>query len=192
MNILEYIKGSRKGKSAHEMEEKIMRDPFLAEAMEGYESVKGNHDAIIARLQQKVSKKSKRKKFKHPMFIWTTISSAVAIIAFIVVFYLGGFDRYFHKKNDAIVVTNNISSRKALPVIGFQAYEQYITKNKKLLEGKKGKVKLRFSTDRNGKPTNIKVVQKLTPEYDKQAIELIENGSKWTSDCQQVEYEIEF
>ena len=98
MNILEYIQGARKGKPAHQIEEEIMKDPFLAEAMEGYEQVKGNHDQIIAKLQRRVSKKSRRKKFKHPMFIWTTIMAVIAVIAFILVFFLGGFHRHLHRK----------------------------------------------------------------------------------------------
>jgi hypothetical protein len=91
MNIFEYIKGTKRGKSAHEFEENLMRDPFLAEAMEGYDKVRGNHELIIAKLQKKVSRKTKRKKFKHPKFIWSGIAASIAIVAFIAFYFTAGF-----------------------------------------------------------------------------------------------------
>ena len=389
MNILDYIKGPKRGKPAHEFEEKLMRDPFLAEAMEGYKKVKGNHDLIIARLQKQIAKKAKRRRFRQPMFIWSSIASAVAVVAFIAFFFLGGFHLHFrgHKqlaasdkpaqhsnvaadttattsvtlgkdsvsdipqskntegtpdrklivqappkqrsaarkspvnrnnngekefsptaedkprtnsatppelafvrtdnadtfdvvgivkdtkgnalagvkisadngpgiftdssgkftlrhvlkgqsisfsyigfKTEGIVVsektslpvnvmlsenndllseqviiskdewTNSTSKKtekKSSPAIGFQAYLNYLQKNKvKTTSGdcgnKKGKVKVAFSTDEKGRPYNIRVLQKLCPEYDGQAIRLINNGPAWTPACENVEYEVGF
>jgi len=40
MNLLTYIQGKRKGKEAHRIEKEAMRDPFLADALEGYDEVK--------------------------------------------------------------------------------------------------------------------------------------------------------
>ncbi len=393
MNILDYIKGSRKGKSAQEFEEKLMRDPFLAEAMEGYEKVKGNHDLIIARLQKQVSKKAKRKRLRHPMFIWSTITSAVAVVAFIAFFFIGGFHLHFrsqkqlaakhnsiphsgesadtavatspaspkdtasrmpvskneaeavdrkaiiqtaakgkratHKssiaqsknsekevsttaeekapsnnaakysntpnlslvktdnavlteisgivkdtkgnpligvkivtgnspdihtdthgrftlknvlkgqlisfsyigfKSEEIAVSENMNQPfnvilnenndllseqviiskdkwksanskkagpKASPTVGWKPYQSYIEKNKVKAtsddcKNKKGKVKVAFSTDENGRPYNIHVLQKVCTEYDGQAIRLINNGPAWTPSCENVEYEVGF
>ncbi|MBP1619192.1 MAG: hypothetical protein H6Q14_3019 [Bacteroidetes bacterium] len=394
MNILDYIKGSKKGKSAQKFEQQLMRDPFLAEAMEGYEKVKGNHSLIIARLQKQVSKKAKRKRFRHPMFIWSTITSAVAIVAFIAFFFLGGFHLHFRGQkqlgvsgkpapyshdsattmeaspitsaNDTIrcidmskngkeavgrkpiiqplakdkratrkssiaqsknyekgasttaekktpsqnaakypnipnlplmktdnaepteisgtvtdakgnplvgvkITTGNSpdihtdirgrftlknvlkgqlisfsyigfkseeiavseetdqlfnvvilnenndllsqqviiskdkwkspNSKKAVqrasPAIGLKSYQSYIEKNKVKAtsdgcKDKKGKVKVAFSTDENGRPYNIRVLQKLCTEYDCQTITLINNGPAWTADCEEVEYEVKY
>jgi outer membrane biosynthesis protein TonB len=394
MNILDYIKGPKRGKPAHEFEEKLMRDPFLAEAMEGYEKVKGNHNLIIARLQKQVSKKAKRKKFRLPMFIWSTIATAVAVVAFIAFFFLGGFHLHFgakkqlaassqragnnkksadtlsvaastslaydtigsvpepeHKaeaidrkliakdthgnnpviqrksllkrqnteletppkaeekeqsrnniksanapdmplaktnnpeamdvigtvkdskgsplagvkvsadngtevftdssgkftlrnvlkgqtisfsyigfKSDEMVVSektnlpvsvtlnenNDLLSeqviiskdqwkaanskrteQKAMPAIGYKAYLNYLQKNKMPAassdcKNKRGKVKVAFSTDEKGRPYNIRILQKLCPEYDGQAISLINKGPAWTPSCENVEYEVEF
>lgn len=104
MNILDYINGSKRGKEAHELEQKAMHDPFLAEAIDGYESVKGNHSHIITRLQQKVDQKSKKKRFRQPMFIWSTILALVIVLGIIVIFFMGGFHRHF-KKIDVPAVT---------------------------------------------------------------------------------------
>lgn len=37
MKLLDYIRGTRKGKEAHRLQKEAMRDPFLADAMDGYD-----------------------------------------------------------------------------------------------------------------------------------------------------------
>ena len=44
MKLLDYIRGLRKGKEAHRLERESMQDPFLADAMDGYSQVEGNHE----------------------------------------------------------------------------------------------------------------------------------------------------
>ena len=47
MKLLDYIQGLRKGKEAHRLERESMQDPFLADAMDGYSQVEGNHEQRI-------------------------------------------------------------------------------------------------------------------------------------------------
>lgn len=61
MRLLRYIKGYRKGKEAHLLEKEAMRDPFLADALEGFDEVGGRHPARIERLRKEVKRKSARK-----------------------------------------------------------------------------------------------------------------------------------
>ena len=56
MSLLDYIRGNRRGKAAHDLEKKAMTDPFLSEAMEGFEMVDDDHMARIAALQKKLGK----------------------------------------------------------------------------------------------------------------------------------------
>ena len=49
MKLLDYIRGLRKGKEAHRLEKESMKDPFLADAMDGYGQVEGNHEGIFQR-----------------------------------------------------------------------------------------------------------------------------------------------
>ena len=42
MKLLDYIRGLRKGKEAHRLEKESMKDPFLADAMDGYHKVEGD------------------------------------------------------------------------------------------------------------------------------------------------------
>jgi hypothetical protein len=60
MNLLEYIQGNRKGKAAHRLEREAMRDVFLAEALEGYDTVEGDHIRQIALLRTQLSAKTRR------------------------------------------------------------------------------------------------------------------------------------
>lgn len=60
MKLWHYIQGSRKGIEAHEVEKEAMRDPFLADALAGYEIAKGNPQRKVARLQKEINKRQKR------------------------------------------------------------------------------------------------------------------------------------
>ena len=62
MKLLDYIRGLRKGKEAHRLEKESMQDPFLADAMDGYNQVEGNHEQRIEKLRMQVSAHSAKKK----------------------------------------------------------------------------------------------------------------------------------
>ena len=47
MKLSDYIRGFRKGKEAHRLEKEAMRDPFLADALEGYSRVESGADEQI-------------------------------------------------------------------------------------------------------------------------------------------------
>ena len=55
MKLLDYIRGLRKGKEAHRLEKESMKDPFLADAMDGYGQVEGNHEQRIGQLRMRSS-----------------------------------------------------------------------------------------------------------------------------------------
>ena len=60
MNLLAYIQGKRKGKEAHRIEKEAMRDPFLADALEGYDEVKADHAERIAHIRSRLPLTSSR------------------------------------------------------------------------------------------------------------------------------------
>ena len=57
MNLLNYIKGLRSGKEAHYIERKAMRDPLLNDALEGYDSIEGDHAKQIELLSAQVTRR---------------------------------------------------------------------------------------------------------------------------------------
>ncbi|MDL2208645.1 hypothetical protein LJB97_03390 [Parabacteroides sp. OttesenSCG-928-O15] len=56
-----YIQGDRKGREANRIERQAMRDPFLAEALEGYEKVKGDPSPHIDILRRRIRRKNQRR-----------------------------------------------------------------------------------------------------------------------------------
>ena len=60
MKLTEYIKGERRGKEANRIERKAMRDPFLYDAIDGFDAVEGNHMERIADIQRRLSRRSHR------------------------------------------------------------------------------------------------------------------------------------
>lgn len=55
MKLSDYIKGLRKGKEAHRLEKESMKDPFLADAMDGYRQVDGDHARNLKQLHQHIA-----------------------------------------------------------------------------------------------------------------------------------------
>ena len=79
MKLLDYIRGLRKGKEAHQLEKESMQDPFLADAMDGYNQVEGNHEQRIEKLRMQVSAHSAKKKSTYAI-TWSI--AACLIIGF--------------------------------------------------------------------------------------------------------------
>lgn len=67
MSLLDYIKGNRKGKDAHRLEKESMRDPFLSEAIDGFDSVADDHMARIENIQAQLKAKSGKKHKRHSL-----------------------------------------------------------------------------------------------------------------------------
>ncbi|GEM_PF-4726385 len=61
MNIFQYIQGDRIGKEANHTEYEAMKEPFLADALDGYTGTKGNHKRQIEKLQNSIAQKCKKK-----------------------------------------------------------------------------------------------------------------------------------
>ncbi len=85
MNLLSYIQGRRKGKKAHRIESEAIRDPFLADALDGYDSVAGDHAEAVKRMQRQVARSSQSD--RHNIVFWMSVAASVLLIA--------GFAGYF-------------------------------------------------------------------------------------------------
>lgn len=58
MRLIDYIRGNRHGRKANTLERKAIDDPFLSEAIEGYDLVEGNHRAAIDRMRHRVTEQT--------------------------------------------------------------------------------------------------------------------------------------
>ena len=100
MKLLDYIKGNRKGKDAHHIERQAMEDPFLADALEGLDSIEGNHTKQIEALQKQLTKKLQPK-----TYYFRTLSIAASILICV---SIGGFFIFqnIHKMDQFAIKTN--------------------------------------------------------------------------------------
>ncbi|RVU01714.1 TonB family protein [Mucilaginibacter limnophilus] len=91
--IQQYLSGELDAKAMHRLEREALNDPFLADAIEGYEGVKAdqqhNLDDIASRLQDRTQAKVKR------LVPWKIISVAASVI---VVLTIGGLWFYTDDK----------------------------------------------------------------------------------------------
>ena len=58
MNLKQYIRGRRRGKAARDLEKEALNDPFLNDAIDGYDAVPGDHSRHLENLHRKVSRSS--------------------------------------------------------------------------------------------------------------------------------------
>ena len=112
MKLLDYIRGLRKGKEAHRLEKESMQDPFLADAMDGYNQVEGNHEQRIEKLRMQVSAHSAKKKNTYAI-TWSI--AACLIIGF-------GISSYFlflkkSMTDEVFIAKESVSSKLAEPAV---------------------------------------------------------------------------
>ena len=112
MKLLDYIRGLRKGKEAHRLERESMQDPFLADAMDGYSQVEGNHEQRIEKLRMQVSAHSAKKKNTRAI-TWSI--AACLVIGF-------GISSYFlflkkSMTDEVFIAKESVSSKLAEPAI---------------------------------------------------------------------------
>lgn len=119
MSFLRYIKGHRKGKDANRIEKASLKDPFLFDAIEGYDSIEDNH---IERLN-KIRKSIGISEQKNKPFSYTKI---VAVIA-IVIFALGGYLLIDNHKS-------NLHAQNQSVILDIYVPEQFYNQNKEVIE----------------------------------------------------------
>ncbi len=78
LKLIDYIQGRRRGKEANELERKALQDPFLQDALEGYDSVKGDHQATIRELEKRFDRKPKQN--KRRLWVWAAAAMFVVFI----------------------------------------------------------------------------------------------------------------
>lgn len=114
MNILDYIKGKRKGKEVNRFEREAMEDPFLQDAIDGYDLTEGNHPADIEALQNRIkalnAQKEKQPVLKINLKRWA-IAASFAILAIGIGFLI--FQQYNREK--PLLTMNQEVEKRAEP-----------------------------------------------------------------------------
>lgn len=107
MKFLDYIKGQRKGKDAHRIEKDSMKDPFLYEAIDGFDSIDDNHIERINNIQNRLKAKSKTKNKVNGRQMWQSAAAAIIIIIGIGGYFLTDYHKsglYAQQANENSII----------------------------------------------------------------------------------------
>ncbi len=93
MKLADYIKGARRGREAHDIEADAMRDPFLSDALDGFDAVSGDHLAAMERLAGRIERSAaggrvaQRARARHlrerRIRVWSVAAAAVLLVGVI-------------------------------------------------------------------------------------------------------------
>jgi len=86
MDFLSYIQGKRYGEEARWIEKEALSDPFLQDAIDGYDKVNDRPSYHLKRLEERLAKRTKRK-FNFLRF-WGIVAAILIIICLSMLFFL--------------------------------------------------------------------------------------------------------
>lgn len=117
MNLLDYIRGNRKGKNAHELEKEAMKDPFLSDALEGYQKNPGDHERNLQEMQDLVT--SEKKENFASFHYWSIAASILVLIGVVSVLL------YFRTTGDAPLLVDRQESIEHIRDIDSPVYIEF-------------------------------------------------------------------
>lgn len=107
--LLAYIQGIRKGKAAHDLEREAMQDPFLQDALDGYDVVPGDHTRTIKKLQNEILKKTEKKKiYIHYYYIAASL---------LIVFFIGAYFFMYNSDKEKKAIAYQSEAKKRVITI---------------------------------------------------------------------------
>jgi hypothetical protein len=173
-------------RAMHELEKEALEDAFLAEAIEGYHTVKQSHTHMSLLQQQLQTRIARQQVEKTSVGVSANRMSLAALAGLILIlssilFWMIAFDGThsgdpeFSQKLEAV----EVSGSSAEPANGWEGYYTYIQNNiNSDLAGRPGKVVLEL-TITGQKPENIKIIQGLSAYRNAEAVRLVKNGPAW-------------
>lgn len=85
-SLMHYIQGQRKGKEAHRLEKEAMKDPFLSDALDGYQAVEGNPMESIEAMRRRISRRTRSR--RDSITKWSIAASLLICLGFGSYFWL--------------------------------------------------------------------------------------------------------
>lgn len=79
-SMMQYIQGQRKGKEAHRLEKEAMKDPFLSDALDGYQAVEGSHVESIEAMRRRISRRTRSR--RDSITKWSIAASLLICLGF--------------------------------------------------------------------------------------------------------------
>jgi len=112
MTLKDYIQGDKHGKEANRLEREAMNDPFLQDALEGFDAVTGDHAKVIEKFEKRFAAPPSNKRRLY--LIWSMAASILLLIG-VGTFFLWDIN---DNRKEAIVMlqTDEAPSIPELPV----------------------------------------------------------------------------
>ena len=112
MQLKDYIQGNRQGKEANRLEREAMDDPFLQGALDGFDSVAGDHTRIIEQLEEKYTHPAFETRHKKRIFFYWAAAASVLLLI--------GISAYFFSEKSkqglpALAEVQPVESEKIIP-----------------------------------------------------------------------------
>ena len=79
MNVKDYIQGNRSGKEANRLEREAQENPFLHDAIDGFDAIDGNHLSAIENLEKQLDERLQKVNRKKFTITWRTIAAAASV-----------------------------------------------------------------------------------------------------------------
>lgn len=124
MDFKAYIKGKRKGKEAHNIERAAGHDPFLRDAIDGFDAVEGDHFAFIDFLEKQVEALSKPRTRRFQPLFWYSSAATILLLLALWVFYPTT------EKTDYLADENNTSINSDIEVSTNDSVENSVNTQK--------------------------------------------------------------
>lgn len=122
MKLKDYISGKREGKDANRLEQDALNNPFLHEAIDGYDAFDGDHLPALESLEKELDKRINKKRgnrFLRRKMIW--IAASIALLIGIGSFFMirdSGTDKKIVASNEPLVKKDSsiVNEEGHLPV----------------------------------------------------------------------------
>lgn len=102
MKLIDYIGGKKYGKSANRLEKKAISNPFLQEAMDGYDAVRGDHFHDVQELENQFEKKIH--KYSYPSRSYRKVVWPVVLSVVFIALLVGGYTIFKGREADTVPV----------------------------------------------------------------------------------------
>ena len=171
MELKDYI-SNRDGEEANRLERQSMNDPFLRDAIDGFDSVEGNHLSAIRKLEERIEGKKEKKSIKLSPWIWLVllIAAIAAAMPFLWKTIQQNIDSISQKKsNQNLSINGNIPVSRDSALHADHFMNKELTLQSDSLPSKKGKTTLSSIPEKSEEKNAISTSPTLISEKSEQS-----------------------
>lgn len=198
IRIQQYLKGELSPEEMNQLEKEALDDPFLNDALEGYQQ-KGINTGKLTLMQQRLQDRIAEQPQERSRMLLTSQRLSVAavacllfILACVLLWMVSTRPTNQNDKKqialelstsepipsgNGLSIARKLTAQSGSPQKGWEEFNAYIKQSMRPLK-EKGVVVLTFDVDEQGRPLHIKATKGKDP-FVKEAIRLLQNGPLW-------------